>query len=120
MRDAGMNDIDFDAQLLDPIYERIGIAAEFLSREGYRFSFTVLDKTAGVEIAGGAVALQTLRPAACVRVTELIEKKLDRSQLKNGRLTFNGGSWNVEATRPKPKPGARGEVYLLLQERSDD
>lgn len=115
-----MSGIDFDAQLLDPIYERIGIAAEFLSRDGDRFSFVVLDKTEGVEVAQGPVALQTLRPAACVRVTELIQLKLDRGQLKNGRLTFNGASWNVEATRPKPKPGAKGEVYLFLQERDDE
>jgi len=115
-----MSDIDFDAQLLDPIYDRIGIAATFLSREGVRAEFKVLDKTAGVEIPDGPIRLQTSRPAACVRVTELIEKNLDPGKMRDGRLTFNGASWNVEATRPKPVPGGKGEVYLFLQERSDD
>lgn len=112
--------IDYDALLLDPIYQRIGIAAQFVSLDGARADLIVLDKTAGVELADGPVALHTSRPAACVRVSELINNSLDRSKMKNGRLTFNGGSWNVEATRPKPVPGGQGELYLFLQDRSDE
>ncbi|QDW39010.1 hypothetical protein FFI89_018775 [Bradyrhizobium sp. KBS0727] len=115
-----MSQIDYDADLIDPHYEIDGLPAQFLSREGVRADLTVLDKTAGVEIPQGPVMLQTSRPAACVRVRELIENSLDRGKMKDGRLTFNGASWNVESTLPKPVPGGQGELYLILQERSDD
>ncbi|MBR1150082.1 hypothetical protein [Bradyrhizobium sp. JYMT SZCCT0428] len=111
---------DFDAEMLDPIYDGIGVPAEFLSREGARADLTVIDKTSGVEIPEGPVALQSSRPAACVRVSELVAKNLDRGKMKNGRLTFNSASWNVESTRPKPVPGGKGELYLFLQERNDE
>ena len=112
--------IDYDALMLDPIYDRQGIAAQFVSREGISADFVILDKTAGVEIAEGPMLLQAARPAACVRVSELVSNDLDPAKMKNGRLTFSGACWNVEATRPKPKPGSKGEMYLFLQERSND
>jgi hypothetical protein len=112
--------LDYDTQLLDPIYDIQGLPATFRSRDGDCADLVVLDKTAGVEIPDGPLSLQISRPAACVRVTELTENKLDRSKMKNGRLTFGGVSWNVEATREKPVPGGKGELYLFLQEWSDD
>jgi hypothetical protein len=115
-----MSDIDWDTKLLDPIYERQGFAASFVSRDGARADLVVMDKTAGVEIDQGAVRLQGKQPAACVRVRELEAKGLDPLKMKDGRLTFAGNAWNVESVRPKPKPGAKGELYLFLQERSND
>lgn len=112
--------VDYDALMLDPIYAALGIAAKFLSRDGLQADLIVLDKTSGIEIPQGAVMLQTSKPAACVRVSELIAGDLDRAKMKNGRLTFNGASWNVESTLPKPVPGGQGELVLILQERSDD
>jgi hypothetical protein len=81
---------------------------------------TVIDKTAGVEISQGAMLLPDKKPAACVRVSELDAKDLDRGKMKNGRLTFAGNAWNVESTGVKPKPGSKGELILYLQERNDD
>lgn len=109
--------VDFDALMLDPIYDLTGVAANFLSRDGARCNLTVIDKTSGVEIPG-SVMVQTSRPAACVRISELVANDLDRGKMKSGRLTFNGASWNVESTLPKPVPGGQGELYLFLQERS--
>lgn len=112
--------IDYDTLMLDPIYDAQGVAATFLSREGERCDLTVLDKIAGVEISQGPLMVPDKKPAACVRVSELEANGLDRAKMKNGRLTFAGNAWNVEATGVKPKPGSKGELYLYLQERKDD
>lgn len=110
--------VDYDA-LLDALYDAFGIAAVFLSREGLRTDLVVVDKSEGVEIGGGPILTETKKPAVCVRGSELAAKGLDRGKMRDGRLTFNGASWNVQSTRPKPKPNGGGEFYLLLTERND-
>ncbi len=111
--------IDYDS-LLDEIYDRMGIAADFVSCADVSVTLKVIDKTEGIEIPQGAMMLQASKPAVCVRVSELIENELSRTLVSGGKLTFNEASWRVEATRPKPKPGSKGELYLLLQEWCDD
>jgi hypothetical protein len=111
--------LDWDANLLDPIYARMGFAANFVTREREPFDFVVLDKTAGVEIDQGGLKLQAKQPAACVRVSELLAIGLDAGRLRGGRLTFAGNCWAVASVRPKPKPGSKGELFLFLEEPKD-
>jgi N-acyl-D-aspartate/D-glutamate deacylase len=111
--------IDWDSQLLDPIYDQLGIAAAFVARDGKRADLTVIDKTDGVESISNGLVLQGKRPAACVRVAELATNRLVADDMRNGRLTFAGASWNVESAKPNPVPGGKGELMLFLQERND-
>lgn len=112
--------IDYDAIMLDPLYELVhGIEATFVSRDHKTADLIVIDKTEGVEGDPSSLALQGPMPAVCVRVSELEAQGLDRADMSGGRLTFAGQSWGVESTKPKPKPGSKGELTLFLQERDD-
>lgn len=106
--------IDFDAVLLAPIYDELGVEA---SIDALDVTLTVLDKTEGVMLASANNPLQlgTTKPAACVRVSELAAKEIAREDLKDVAISFNGNDWKIVATQPKPLPSGAGELYLILQ-----
>lgn len=99
--------------MLDDIYGSLGIAA----RLDDAVDVTIIDKTEGVQIEGahGGQLFGAAKPAACVRVSELDENSITRDSLKGLTLTFNDNDWKIVSTQPKPKPGAKGELYLVLQ-----
>jgi hypothetical protein len=109
--------IDFSALLYDPIYAVLGVPAIVTpSTDASDIPLTVIDKTEGVMIEeGNAISIATTKPAAMVRVSELSSLGLTRSDLKQGRISFNNGNWTIVATQPKPGPNGPGEVYLILQ-----
>lgn len=111
--------IDFDTLLLDPIYalDVFGVAAVLRTSYGQDINLTVLDKTEGVmlESQHGGQLFGAAKIAACVRVTELDANSVARDSLKGATLTFKGQTWRIVATQPKPKPGGKGELYLILQ-----
>lgn len=114
-----MSVIDYDVTL-DLLYDVHGIDAEFVSREGGpHVDLVVIDKREGVEGESIGLVLQGMKPAACVRVSEVEERGLDKGEMSRGRLTFAGQSWKVESTQPKPKPGSKGELILFLQEMTN-
>lgn len=99
-------------QFLDAIYDSIGVAALLDDT-----AITIIDKTEGValESANGGMVFGAAKPAVCVRVAELDDKEILRSDLDGMPLTFNDKEWRIQSTLPKPKPGSKGELYLLLR-----
>lgn len=109
--------IDYRSLLFDPIYSIQGVPAALLLADGRVIDgVTALDKTAGIDVGGGDVTVQTIAPAACLRVNELTEKGVALDDLLRSRLLMNGNEWKVTSHRPKPAPtGERnGEVFLVL------
>lgn len=111
--------VDFDALLFEPVQTIFGDDAAVLATTGSAGSITLsaIDKTAGIEVAGG-IDVQTILPAAVIRMAELIGKGVSRLDLDGATLTLNGKAWLVETHRLVPGPGgeAAGECLLLLSE----
>lgn len=111
--------MDYQAVLYDPIYARLGVSATLTPLEpGLSVSLTVIDKTAGIAIDLGDTSLQTVKPAAAVRMVELSENDLEPADVDGGTITFNGKTWTIKGFMPKPSPNgeADGEVLLFLIE----
>lgn len=109
--------MDYQALLFDPIYSIQGVPAALLLANGTLLdSLTALDKTAGIDVGGGDVQVQTIAPAAVLRVAELTARGVALDDLIKAKLLMNGNEWRVNSHRPKPSPkGQRdGEVYLIL------
>lgn len=106
--------VQYDAMLLDPLYARLGDSAS-ISIAGASSYITVIDKTVGEEFNyGSGIDVATARPAADVRVADLDRLGISRDELVGATLTFNGNTWRIESTHPRPKPGSRGELRLWL------
>lgn len=112
--------MDFQALLFDPIYLVQGVDAT-LTLAGVSESIdglTVLDKTGGIAIEGDGPDVQTILPAAVIRVAELTAKGVTARQVIRAILEFNGKRWRVKTYRPKPSPKGEldGELFLLLED----
>lgn len=112
--------MDYQATLYDPIYSVQGVDAT-LTLEGALApltGLTVLDKTGGVDVGSNEMNVQTILPAAVLRVVELTARGVDVDSLPRAVLEFNDSTWRVKSYRPKPSPkGERdGEVYLILEQ----
>jgi hypothetical protein len=127
--------MDYQAILFDPIYmiqgvpARITLDSDYVSEfpsesesEDGVFDLTVIDKTAGVDLSFGGDAgnVATLVPAASVRVKELTAHGLTAEMLVQGAIEFNGATWTIKSTKPRPslKGEGDGELYLILTGRS--
>lgn len=103
---------------IDVTYHTLGVAATI---DGLASSFIVIDKTAGIDVAGpqsASVRVPTLTPAAVIRRAELAAAGVtDLGTLVGKGITFNGGTWSILASKPKPSPTgeAGGEVFLILR-----
>jgi hypothetical protein len=110
--------IAFDPLLLEPLYRAFGVGAQLeLGAELYQLR--VIDQTAGVAVEWreGDGALQTLKPAASVRASELAANGLAAEALRGGTITINGRDWLVHATQSRPthNGAADGEVLMFLE-----
>lgn len=111
--------MDYQALLYDPIYARLGVAATLTPVEpGLSVSLTVVDKTAGIEVTLGDAAIQSVKPAAAVRMVELADNDLEPEDVDGGTIAFNGKTWTVQGfmLKPSPKGENDGEVLLFLSE----
>jgi hypothetical protein len=103
----------------DALYAQFGQAAT-LFMDGFEVSVTAIAKIAGASIdpPGTAVEVQTIRPAADVRMSELAGNGIERADLKGGTIEVAGATWRIETTLPRPSPEgeANGEVRLVLIE----
>lgn len=106
--------IDYSAQLLDPIYDALGIEATI---DALDLTLTIIDKTEGVVLDStiSNAHFGTTKPAAYVRVSELVDNEVERDALKGLIISFAGNDWKIVSTQPKPKPGTTGELILVLQ-----
>lgn len=106
--------MDWNAALYDPIYARLGVSA-VLSVGSDDFELTVIDKTSGELVDTGSVGIQTIRPCADVRMSELV---IDPDALPDGTLAMNGKTWRIDHFAYRPGPGGEqsGEVRMILME----
>lgn len=102
--------LNWTSLLYDPLYNSIGVPATLGTT-----SVTVIDETRGVGLAGNAI-IETVRPAARIRVKELAENNIDVSGLKDNSLTFNGKTWRIKSHEPVPSKGGEsdGQIRLIL------
>lgn len=107
--------IDFTALALDPAYDIWGVAVTMTLAAGPpAIALTVLDKTAGIEIADGEAGVPTIVPAAVLRVKELTSIGKSRTDLRNAAFSMHGKAWRVTHIRPRPTPGGEADGELLL------
>lgn len=118
--------VDFAALLDGPIYKTIGKTATITpaSSPG-AVTVTAIDLTKGQSVVhgGGAfqrrhtAAIQTVVPAAKVRMSELAEKGLTLDDVRQSKFEIAGHAWRVHSieTQPSPEGEDRGEALLLLQ-----
>lgn len=101
------------------IYNTLGVDAVLTvqSTDG-TFDLTVIDKTGGIQVSDDPT-VASIKPAAVVRAYELTGHGLNRDDLNGASISFNGASWDIKASMPRPSPAGEqnGEVYLIL---SDD
>jgi hypothetical protein len=77
----------------------------------------VIDKTDGTDTQFDGVELMTVGPAARVRASEMADKGIDTTALRDATLRLNGRDWLVKASGVLPAPDGpdHGEIRLLLE-----
>lgn len=114
--------MDFDDLLHGPIYATglMTTEASLLTVDGDTFNLTVIDLTEGAELQSDQGAqIQTLMPAADVRVKQLKDLDLAAEDLYNAQIELNGKTWRVHSYRRMPGPQGGGEVRMFLMELDD-
>ncbi len=110
---------DYDDLLLTPIYSTLATDAVVTlpGSDGEEISLRAIEKTAGDAAALGGYSLQTVRPMAVVRATELSVAGVDPADLDGGEIEINGATWRIKSHRMKPGIAGEtaGEVELLLE-----
>ena len=108
--------IDYQSLLYDPIYLVQGVPASLTLVGGSVFGVTVLDKTSGIDIGDSTAQVQTIKPAAVVRVAELRAAGIVAEYLPKASITFSGFQWKITSTRLRPSPNGEndGELFLIL------
>lgn len=111
---------DFSSVMLDPIYNSdLGVDAT-LTIGSETFSLRIIDKTGQVNV-GANVEVPTILPCAAIRYSELISNGLNKDDIIDGTLEFNGFTWTISNIRPDPTPSGEraGEVYAMLIDPSE-
>ncbi|MCK1668625.1 hypothetical protein [Bradyrhizobium sp. 153] len=110
--------MDYQAALLDPIYITVGVPCT-LTIGAVDRPVIALDKTAGFALPVGNGEVQTVAPAAVVRMRELAALGVAPDDVDDAALSINGGVWVVVShqMKPSPKGEADGEVILLLKKK---
>lgn len=108
--------VDWDAQLLEPLYGEFGKEA-VIDADGGPVAVTVIDKTEGVELFTHDLDRPSIAPAVQVRQSELAEKNLDEEGLIDATVTIGGKEWVIINIHARPVDGlGSGELLLLLQD----
>lgn len=110
--------------LLDPLYEDEFMATDavIVTVPGRRVGVRAIDKTAGIAVpTANGFDLQTLSPAATIRMSELLENGIDlehvKSDVNRGQIELSEKRWRIGSIRFEPTAGgpvSTGEVYLML------
>jgi hypothetical protein len=107
--------VDYQVNLYDPVWKVLGTAATIAPDDSPGgIDCTVIDRTSGVTVFEGRAAVETVRPAADIRVQELIDGGLSRNGLAGASVTFNSRTWRVKATLPVPSPLGEDDGILRL------
>jgi hypothetical protein len=109
--------INWTKTLFAPIYKTLGVPITFILVNTSVIEVLGLDKTGGVEVSEG-ISLQTIRPAAVLRMADLAAIDVAPDELMDAVCSINGESWKVKSYYPRPSPGGEGdgELYLILSE----
>ncbi len=102
--------------LFGPLYASdMCVDGVLASAGGQTVSLRVRDFTSGVAIPDRS-QVETVRPVARVRATDLSDNGVTVADLTDGNVTFSGATWRIKATRMVPSPAgeADGEVMLIL------
>lgn len=112
--------IDFAAVLLDPIYATLGVPATLTLTDAREFDITVIDKTAGVKL-GENIEVATIAPCAAIRYAELQSLGMNKDDIIDGTLEFNGFTWTIRSVRPDPNPSGEksGELMAVLSSQTE-
>ena len=107
---------------LDQIYFDFAVAATLTAGTGTGatpLAVTAIDKTEGLELTEQN-GLQTIRPAACVRMSELTAAGIAHAELETGTLALPDKTWRIHShmLRPTPDGELKGEVILFLMDES--
>lgn len=112
--------MDYQNTLYGPIYLAQGVDALLTLADNRMAEIVVLDKTAGIDIGESGGQLQTIKPAAAVRVPDLTERGIEVTDLPRAKIFFNGFQWTVTSYKLRPSPNGErdGEAYLILTSRT--
>ncbi len=110
--------IDFTSVLYGPIYAALGVPITFILANDDVIEVRGLDKTSGLEITEGQVDVQTVRPAAVLRMADLASIEVAPDDLMDAVADINGASWKVKSYYPRSSPNGvnDGELFLILEE----
>lgn len=110
--------IDFQSAVLDPTYAVFGIECTLTPLLGLPIAVTVISKLSGLEVMESKTGVSTIKPAVAIRVYELSDNHVKRSDIRGGSLNMNDKCWRIETTLPKPGIASEetGELYLILSE----
>jgi hypothetical protein len=102
--------IDFDALLLRPAYRVFAEPAQ-LTIGSTVHQIDVIDGTRGIAVEeGGPIAVETVRPVADVRRSQLTQKGIAVADLIDAEIVLAGQSWRIKT----PLELSRDEVRLIL------
>jgi len=111
--------INYTKLLFGPVYQTLGVEMTFvLPPPGNEvYAIRGIDKTAGLEVSvEGDIGVQTVRPAAVLRMADLAAVALAPDDLMDAIVDISGTSWKVRSYYPKPSPSGEGdgELYIIL------
>ncbi len=114
-----MSLVDFDTLLLAQTQLHLGGKVTLTPVDGFPHTISAIDRSAGVAVGDpNGVELDTIKPAAVIRATDLAGAGLVTLDLDGAALTMNGKTWRVESWRALPGPAGEGtgEIMLFLIE----
>jgi hypothetical protein len=109
--------VDYSALLYDPVYNELGVEAQFINGE-FDVSLLVIDDTRPKILPAGSAEVRSVGPGAFVRIPELERNGISRDNWMDASLNFNGRSWVVRSYELRGSPNGEdaGEVRFLLKE----
>ena len=106
-----MGRIDFNAAVLGPVYDIFGKPA-VLTIGPASYDIEVIDNSKGVSVEeGGAIGVQTIRPAVDVRRSMLLLNGIKFDDLVDGQLALDGVAWRIKSFTENA-----GELRLILMQ----
>lgn len=105
--------LDYSALCLQFIYDIL--ASDMELDDGT--IIPAIDKTSGISVPD-AVGIETIKPAAAVKMITLADNNLTIDDLLGTTVTLNAKSWKVISHKPSPGINGEddGEVFLMLEE----
>ncbi len=109
--------IDFDALVLEPAYSTFGQPA-VLTVGQVQYGLVVIDNTRGVTVdEGDSIGVQTIRPVADVRRSEVVRLGIAFDDLADREIAFDGTTWRIKSFLEN---GGELRLILMSPRRNDD